>query len=128
MKATKATPIQAERWVLVQDGKGEFKVRIPDGGRVTFGPAIPFQKGGGRGFGGEMRMEYALRIYGPGGEKDLRAVFAGIHGFRDMDIPHARAVVKEAGKTLWKSDEAGYEVSTSVSKEKKFVALEEAKF
>lgn len=122
-----AEAVSAARWILVHDGKGEFKVLVPAGGRVTFGPAVPRPQGQ-RGWNSEGRMEYALRIYGPRGEKDLRAVFTGIHEFRDMDIEHARAVVKEAGKVLWKSDEKGYEVSQSVQRDKEYLKLEEAKF
>ena len=118
-------PEPKERWILALSVDGEFKIRVPEGGNVTFGPALPGVRKGGN--FGDARMEYALRVYGPGGAKDLRAVFTGIREFRDLDLPHSKAIVKEAGKTLWKSDETGYEVSTSVKKDKAYLSLEDAK-
>jgi hypothetical protein len=105
--------------LLVETLKAEMKIELPEGASVTFGPAIPGPRDGS--FRGE--REYALRIYGDGGKNDLRAVFTGVRSFREQSIPVATAVLKESGKTLWRSDENGFEVTTAVKRKKGFEGL-----
>jgi hypothetical protein len=33
-----------------------------------------------------------------------------------VTIPHAKLIIREAGKSVWKSDEEGYKVETEVKK------------
>jgi hypothetical protein len=42
-------------------------------------------------------------------------VFLGVRDFRDETIPVWREIVREAGKTMWKSDEHGYKVESQVN-------------
>lgn len=104
------------RTLLVRDGKGIFKVEIPADAKVTFGPAIPFQGKGNASYAAETR-QYALRIY-KGSKEHPLAVFTGVVEFRDESLPVYREVIREAGKTVWKSDEEGYKVESQVKKRK----------
>jgi len=107
------------RTLLCKSGNGtEFKVIIPDNTIVTFAPAIPPNSNDR--FSGE--REYALRIYKePKKESNLLAVFTNIRSFRDVDqIEIQTLVVRERGKSLWKSDEKGYKVENTLQRESKF--------
>lgn len=109
----------AVRTLLIKDNDGEFKVTLPDGAHVTFGPDVPFAKGNA--YAERETRAYSLRVYADKGKTDLVACFAGVRWFRDASLPHARLVVREAGKSMWKSDEHGYEVQTSVARDEGFV-------
>lgn len=114
---------EKRRTLLVSTAKdGQFKIEIPDGAKLTFGPAIPFGKG--ERYSGVSVSEYALRIY-QGSKENLIAVFTGVREFRDIDMPISKKVTSEAGKTLWKSDEGGYEVTQAVKKKSKFVDVKQ---
>jgi len=63
---------QMKQTLLLTCLDGEYKIDLPAGGMVTFGPAIP--------------GPYALRVYGSGGKNDLQAVFTGVRSFRNMTI------------------------------------------
>lgn len=98
------------RTLLVTDGDGDFKVEIPDEATVTFGPTIPYQPKNG--YAGS--NHYSLRVYQGSDKGKLLAVFAGVQHFRDSSLPVLRKILKEEGKTLWKSDEEGYKVEHEV--------------
>lgn len=108
------------RTLLVKNLETEFKITIPPGSRVTFGPTIPFkaEKGGINQFnpGGG----YSLRVYANSKNDSLIAVFGGIVEFRDISIPHAKLVIRESGKSLWRSDEDGYQVEESVQRDQEW--------
>lgn len=108
----------ATRQLLVSTTKGEYKITIPAEAKLTFGPAIPYA-GKDRGYGAHV-SEYALRIY-IGTKENLVAVFTGVIEFRDLNMEISKKVTSEAGKTLWKSDEGGYEVTSSAKKRSRFV-------
>ena len=120
MAKTKAREIAVKpRTLLIKGSEGEFKVTIPAGARVTFGPTIPFEPKGG-GFQERVRG-YSLRVYETAKNDSLIAVFANVESFRDITMPHAKLIVREAGKSMWKSDETGYETTTSVDRKRGFV-------
>lgn len=110
----------ATRVLLVEDGKGAFKIEIPHDAKVTFGPSF-VAKGERRGMYDGNRQEYALRVYVGNKETGLIGVWTGVHQFREIGIPVHRAIIREAGKTVWKSDEEGYSVSTEVKKTRKLL-------
>lgn len=109
---------EKERVILMRTAEGEFKVTVPPDAKLTFGPAIP---GPSKSRGYEpSRMEYAVRIY-KGSKENLLAVFTGVYNFRDIEMPVAKLIVREAGKSVWKSDETGYKVEEDVKKSGRFV-------
>lgn len=111
-----------ERVLLVRDDEGEFKITLPEGSRITFGPDIPFDKMKGSNNTYHLNNKsYALRVYSGKTNDTLIAVFAGVHNFRPLDMPHAKLVIRESGKSLWKSDETGFETQTSGKTERSFV-------
>jgi len=95
----------------MKDGDGDFRIQIPDDATVTFGPTIPYTPKEGRFGGGN---HYSVRVYEGHSKDKLLAVFAGVQHFRDQVIPVERLVVRESGKSLWKSDEGGYHAETEV--------------
>lgn len=113
------------RQLLCKDGSGkEFRITIPDGAIVTFAPAIPGGSQTPRSVGyGDTGREYALRVYrAPKNESNILAVFTNVRSFRDMkEIQVEQLVIREEGKSVWKSDEEGFKVETAVKKDAKFV-------
>jgi hypothetical protein len=108
----------AERTLLVKDREGEFKVALPEGAKLTFGPNVPYA--GRNGYVAETKSGYALRVY-VGTKENLIAVFANVEWFRDVTLDVARLVVREAGKSVWKSDEKGYRTETAVKRDRKWI-------
>lgn len=102
------------RTLLVKDGDGDFRVQIPDDATVTFGPTIPYEPK--RGYSGG--NHYSLRVYEGRSKDKLLAVFGGVQHFRDMTLDVSRLVVRESGKSVWKSDETGYKVEEEVNRAK----------
>lgn len=98
--------------LLLNTTDGDFRITIPVGGRVTFGPTIPYQRN-------------SLRVYENSKNDSLIAVFGGVKAFRDVTLPHAKLIIREAGKSVWKSDEEGYKVETEVNRAKEWTQLEE---
>lgn len=72
-----------ERWLLATTAAGEMRVRVPEGGRVTFGPDVFEEKA--REQAGDRRV-YSLRIYRGKGNDTLCAVVPHVIAFRDEDI------------------------------------------
>lgn len=110
---------QPARTLLVKDEGGEFKIDLPEGARVTFGPDVPFESKSNSSFHG--KRSYSLRVYAGKGNDTLIAVFAHVENFRPLSMPHAKLIVREAGKSLWKSDETGYSTETAVERKETFV-------
>ena len=96
------------RTLLLTTSDGDFRITIPAGSRVTFGPTVPFERKDSGGYNRD--KGYSLRVYENSKNDSLIAVFSGVGSFRDIDIPHAKLVIREAGKSVWKSDEEGYKV------------------
>jgi len=96
------------REVLVFGDKN-FKIRIPEDARLTFGPFSPPPRGNQRGMGewSDGAKAGTLRVYGKT-QKDVLAVFSGVRGFRDLSVGYAEEVAREEGATVWKDDEKGY--------------------
>lgn len=111
MKTKEVLTEETKRILLLKTNEGELKVTIPNDAKITFGPSIPYAKKNDFG----RVADYSLRIY-KGTKENLIAVFAGVYSFRDITIPVQKLVVREAGKSIWKSDEEGYEFN----QEKKF--------
>lgn len=106
------------RTLLVRDGDGEFKVDLPAEAKLTFGPAVPYARKPG--YAPENQGGYALRVY-VGSKENLVAVFNGVQWFREIGIPVSRLVIREAGKSVWKSDDKGYEVQHDVKRDAQWV-------
>lgn len=123
-KAIKPEPVVAAgRTLLLSTTDGEVRITLPGGARVTFGPTIPFQGKGNSGY--EQRERgYSLRVYATPKNDSLIAVFGGVNSFRDIAIPHDKLIVREAGKSIWKSDEDGYKTETEVNRERKWTNLD----
>lgn len=102
--------------LLVRDAEGEFKVDLPANAKLTFGPNVPFARGDGH---VTSQHGYALRVYVESKE-NIIAVFTNVRWFRDITLPVFRKVLKEAGKTLWRSDEQGFKVEREVKREESF--------
>lgn len=105
------------RTLMLSTTDGDYRISIPAGARVTFGPAVPYAPKNTY----EHRQEgYSLRVYENSKNESLMAVFSGVKNFRDIAIPHAKLIVREAGKSVWKSDEEGYKVENEVKRSKKW--------
>lgn len=102
---------------LLVFGEKTFKVTVPTGAKVTFGPWSPPNK---KGDWSEGSKKGTLRIYGT--KKDnILACFTGVEGFRDLDLGYAEQVAKEEGATIWKDDEKGYQREDKVKVVKEWV-------
>lgn len=108
------------RTLFLETTDGEFRITIPAGARVTFGPTVPYEKKGNSYEPGGPRG-YSLRVYQNSKNDSLMAVFGGVRSFRDTSIPHAKLIVREAGTTVWKSDEEGFKVENEVKKSEHWV-------
>ena len=111
------------RTLLLQMKDDEYKIVIPATARITFGPTIPYQKKDKNGYSRENHDGYSLRVYENEKNDSLIAVFAGLSSFRDISIPQSKLIIREAGKSVWKSDEEGYKVETEIKQEKAFQEL-----
>lgn len=91
---------------LLVFGEKTFKITVPDGAKITFGPWSPPTE--------KARYEPSprngtLRIYeGSKSTENIIAVFSGVSGFRDISLGYAEEVAREEGAIIWKSDEKGY--------------------
>jgi len=117
-KKLKEEVVKKARILLVKvSGGDELRVTLQAGSRITFAPNVPGGRGKGMNQYGEARPQgYAIRIYETAKNDSLVAVFTDVIEFRDVEIPVSKLVLREAGKTLWKSDETGFEVSTKVER------------
>lgn len=99
--------------LLVEDQEGKFRIQVPDDAKMTFGPAVPFVKKNELAVG---NRGYALRIYNSSKDNPI-AVFTGVRCFREANIVVEREVLRESGKTVWRSDEHGFKVESQGSRE-----------
>lgn len=98
------------RTLLVDSAEGEFRIIIPDGATVTFGPFSPPTKQGYHSGEGKIGT---LRVY-QGGKENVIFVRSGVYGFRDLDaIEYSEKVTTEEVSTVWKSDRTGYSRETT---------------
>ena len=103
------------RTILAKDNEGEVKFEIADEATITFGPDVPYAEKA------DYQKAYSLRVYADPGKKTLLATFSSVKWFRDLSMRVSRLVVREEGKSLWKSNEDGYETSASVRRSQHFV-------
>jgi len=102
---------------LLVFGLKTFKITIEDDDRVTFGPwSPPTDKT--RAYDA---LRGTLRIYKGRSKEDVKAVFSGVTGYRDMSLEYAEEVTKEEGATIWKSDKTGYFKEEKVSRQKEWI-------
>jgi len=119
VKAEKEQVVKARTIMVRTTDDKEFKLVVPAGSKLTFGPAVPYANkpgypsDGGRG--------YALRVYAGKAADTLMACFCNVAEFRDLSLEVAKLVIREAGKTVWKSDEKGYSTTTEASTEREFI-------
>jgi hypothetical protein len=94
---------------LLVFGEKTFKITIPDGAKVTFGPWSP-PTGGDRYANTDKALNGTLRVYAPEGKstENILAVFSGVKGFRETSLGYAEMVAREEGAILWNSDSEGY--------------------
>jgi len=117
-KKVKTEEVAQVRVILLETNEGDKRITLPAGSRITFGPTIPYQK---KDSYGQEHKGYSLRVYSSSATDSLIAVFCGISSFRDITIPVEKLIIREAGKSVWKSDEHGYKVENEVQKEGKWV-------
>lgn len=116
-KAQSTTPTANPERVLIMDQNGtEFKVTIPAGSRVTFGPTIPYQKGNPINYATDS-SGYSLRVYANKAADSIIACFAGVRSFRWVELPYFKLIVREAGKSMWQSTEKGFKTETETTYE-----------
>jgi hypothetical protein len=108
---------------LLVFGEKTFKIEIPEGAKITFGPWSPPSAGvktyndpGNRALSGTLRV-YESNKTGA----SVVAVFGGVNGYRDLSLGYAEEVAKEEGATLWKSDEHGYQREEKVSSKREWI-------
>lgn len=101
---------------LLVFGAKNFKVKVPDGAKVTFGPWSP-PTGEGKYGASEKALNGTLRIYeNSKSGASILAVFSGVTGYRDLSLGYSEEVAREEGAVIWKSDENGYEREEKVSR------------
>jgi hypothetical protein len=105
---------------LLVFGEKTFKIEVPDDAKITFGPWSPptrqseaFDRPRGNATG-------TLRIY-RGSKENIVALFAGVTGFRDLDLDYQEQVAVEEGAAIWKSDQEGYLREEKISRRKQWV-------
>jgi hypothetical protein len=102
-------------------GHKTFKVTVPYGASITFGPWSPPSEAA-RYAPGEKAMSGTLRIYeGAKSTTNILAVFSGVRGFRDLSLGYAEEVAREEGAVIWNDDEKGYQRETKTSRSKKWI-------
>lgn len=106
---------------LLVFGEKTFKITVPDGAKVTFGPWSPPTAESKYG-ATDRALAGTLRVYeGAKSSENVIAVFSGVKGFRDLSLDYAEEVAKEEGATIWKSDKNGYEREEKVKRTREWV-------
>lgn len=114
-------PTRPATMYLAKDDNGEFKFELPAGARLTFGPDVPFATKGHVTYNEGGQRRYSLRLYAGAGNDTLIACFSRVEWFRPLDMQHFRLVIREAGQSVWKSDERGYERTQSARYDRQFI-------
>lgn len=109
------------RTILVE-GYKRFKVTLPPGATLTFGPWSPPNSKAG-----DPTPRYdteskrgTLRVYLNGPPKECIAVFSGVTSYRDLSLGYSEEVVKEEGATIWRDDEKGYYRDAKVERKREW--------
>lgn len=102
---------------LLVFGKKTFKITVPDGAKITFGPWSPPTGESKYGDRSDKALSGTLRVYESAkAGASILAVFSGITGYRDTSIDYEEEVAREEGAILWKSDKDGYKREEKVSR------------
>jgi hypothetical protein len=109
---------------LLVFGEKTFKINVPEGAKITFGPwsppsasakSVSYDRS-------ERALAGTLRIYeNTKAGASVLAVFSGVSGYRDLSLGYAEEVAREEGAVIWKSDEKGYEREEKISSQKEWV-------
>jgi hypothetical protein len=106
---------------LLVYGTKTFKISVPEGAKITFGPWSPPRTKETK---WDQPMDTSrggtLRIY-QGTKDNIIACFSNVNGFRDLSLGYAEEVAKEEGATIWKDDEQGYVRESKVAMKRKWV-------
>ena len=106
---------------LLVFGTKTFRISVPDGAKVTFGPWSP-PSGEGKYQVSEKALNGTLRVYESAKTgASVLAVFSGVTGYRDTSMEYAEEVAREEGAVIWKSDRNGYERKESVKRESDWI-------
>lgn len=106
--------------LVTRDDGRKFKVTVPEGSQVTFGPFSPPPRKSSGFEWSESAKAGTLRIYGKT-KQDILAVFSRVQGFRDLSVQYMEEIISEGGSTLWKSDEHGLVQETKSHRNKVWV-------
>ena len=111
---------------LLVFGEKTFKISIPEGAKITFGPWSP-PGASVKTFDSNPRaLSGTLRVYENAKTgASVLAVFSGVSGYRDTSLGYAEEVAVEQGATIWKSDQHGYQREEKVSSKRKWVEAEQ---
>lgn len=101
------TPPIVRRYILTYPKGRHTVITIPDGARITFGPAIPFNKkmGGGGEYVTAERGTYAIRVYEGATDKSLIGVFTGVCEVRCDDLIKILPGEQATGRFIEDDDE-----------------------
>lgn len=100
----------SDRTLLVTRTSGKiFRLTIPEGARVTFGPWSP-PTTETKAYGGDKALSGTLRVYSPGTKttENILGVWSGVEGFRDEGIGYAEMVEQVVGSVVWNDSKDGY--------------------
>lgn len=100
-----------ERELLVF-GEKTFKIRVPNGAKLTFGPFSPPTTKESAYNRSDGDKKGTLRVYEG---TNVIAVFSGVSGYRDTSLEYMEQVLIQQGETVWKDDLNGYSRSSSSS-------------
>lgn len=111
----------SDRVLLCERQGGKmFRVTVPEGAKVTFGPWSP-PSGKDRVYGGA-EMGGTLRIYeSKSSGASIIGCFTKVVSFRDDTLDYEEQVAIEKGASLWHSDQKGYKREESYSRETKWI-------
>lgn len=102
---------------LLVFGTKTFKITIPDGAKVTFGPWSPPTADNKYADRSDKALNGTLRIYETSKSgASVLAVFSGVSGYRDLSIDYSEEVAREEGAIIWKSDKDGYKREEKVQR------------
>lgn len=112
-----------ERILLVtRQGGKNFKITVPAGAKITFGPWSPPTGEGKYMDRSEKALSGTLRVYESAKSgASILAVFSGVAAYRDLGLDYEEEVAREEGAILWKSDKDGYKREEKVSRSVQFV-------
>lgn len=97
---------------LLVFGDKKFRLTIKDDDKITFGPFSPPTRNTVRNHGDS---QGTLRVY-DGKSTTIKAVFAGVSGFRDVTLDYEEEVAREEGAVIWKSDQHGYHKEEKINR------------